>query len=924
MLLNEMQPYDVVIIGGGVSGLCAAYTFTRTPSIKVLVIDKGSPPDRRASERDDPDRVAYGAGGAGIVNDGKFTAGLAGTHLRPMPGYDAALEEVAALIGCDVADLLPDSASEADTDTDWHVKKSKSVQLPLAERLALVQRLVDVCVKAGNIEFWWERELKFISYPIGGLTSLIVDDGETYHMPTAVRIILATGRFWTSGNMFPASLSERIATFRRMEVGVRLDMPPALLRRVTQWTSEVKDPKWTHKFTHKGIEAEARTFCTCDNGEVIRVAIPGDHGIAVSGVSDVEPTGRSNVGITVRVCSADNDLELPSMHHTVHHTSLLSLGKGELALQLSPPEMRWLEMILVAIKAFLAGAVLDSTDLQTDIALHFWAIEGVGEYPRVTPTDPFVSGWPEMAVCGDASGIYRGLVQAMVSGICVAQQTIAKYMRGTPSFSLPTLAHKYDGPQLTCEGKTHIKTVLYESHVFLGPLNPPPDVCERYRQCVDMWNKYHAGDRKKMKAPVIGLCVRGAEGTTSYVHVMQSSRYITDAATTQDAVNALAEDRLFWEMCGFEILRCKLEASTPTVSNLGYTLDPALYFETHLKVVPLGAVADGNQKTTRLPLPTPDNLAALADVTKRLSNQFGVPVCLSYNAAKDPQLLAAVSEQGWAEYDALSHGQRFVNFRMRQVSPAQDLQRCQQITDALRDEGWDVIAAIREVVVYQTSQLGDLGWLDPQASTVVLVSGKRFAGKSTFVRALRSELRTQGVAVHEVRMSAPLKEAYCKRYMLDPRVLQDRDRSRKEAHRARMQAMTDELRAGHPHRFCWPALTRIAELNESTSGVIVVSDMRYVDDLDTMYDACCELVGKRRVFTARLDASDAERVARGCTPNSFVDQHESETDLDNLAAKTWLPNRTWRSWDFERRAGGPSTAEFARDVVNELLPKLWL
>jgi phosphomevalonate kinase len=807
------------------------------------------------------------------------------------------------------------------------------VQLPLAERLALVQRLVDACTKAGNIEFWWERELKFISYPIGGLTSLIVDDGENYHMPCSVKIILATGRFWTSGNMFPASLSERIATFRRMEVGVRLEMPPALLRRVTQWTSEVKDPKWTHKFTHKGVEVEARTFCTCDN-----VAIPNDNGIAVSGVSDVEATGRSNVGITVRVCSGDTGLQLPSntMYHTVHHTPLANLVKGEIAVQFSPPEMRWLEMILVAIKEFLAGKALTGEDLQTDIALHFWAIEGVGEYPRVTPTDPFVPSFPIMAVCGDASGIYRGLVQAMVSGICVAQQTIAKFMRGAPSWSLSTLAHKYDGPQLTCEGKTHIKTVLYESHIFLGPLNPSPEVCERYRQCVNMWNQYHAGDRKKMKAPVIGLCVRGDEGTTSYVHVMQSSRYITDAATTQDAVDALAEDRLFWEMCGFEILRCKLEASTPTVSNLDYkgsnTLDPALYFETHLKVVPLGAVADGNQKTTRLPLPTPDNLAALADVTKRLSNQFGVPVCLSYNAAKDPQLLAAVSEQGWAEYDALSHGQRFVNFRMRQVSPAQDLQRCQQITDALRDEGWDVIAAIREVVVYQTSQLGDLGWLDPQASTVVLVSGKRFAGKSTFVTALRSEMKTQGVAVHEVCMSAPIKDAYCKRYMLDPCTL--RHCENKEAHRARMQ---DELRGGHPHRFCWPALTKIAELNESTSGVIVVSDVRYYTDLDTMYFACSQMVGGQRVFTVRLNASDAERAERGWTPDDRIDQHESETDLDDPHPD---PDTPWgvcptkpdplthwgqdTPWDFVRRPNGPSTAEFARTVANKLLPKLWL
>ena len=72
--------YDVIIVGGGPAGLFAAYHLMEHASLKVLLIERGRPPQKRKCPiskvqkcaQCDPCNILSGIGGAGLYSDGKL------------------------------------------------------------------------------------------------------------------------------------------------------------------------------------------------------------------------------------------------------------------------------------------------------------------------------------------------------------------------------------------------------------------------------------------------------------------------------------------------------------------------------------------------------------------------------------------------------------------------------------------------------------------------------------------------------------------------------------------------------------------------------------------------------------------------------------------------------------------------------------
>ena len=80
--MNSYRKYDVIIVGAGPAGIFAAMELTAKSKARVLMIDKGSPLEKRSCKtqkeygrclRCDPCAITCGWGGAGAFSDGKLT-----------------------------------------------------------------------------------------------------------------------------------------------------------------------------------------------------------------------------------------------------------------------------------------------------------------------------------------------------------------------------------------------------------------------------------------------------------------------------------------------------------------------------------------------------------------------------------------------------------------------------------------------------------------------------------------------------------------------------------------------------------------------------------------------------------------------------------------------------------------------------------
>lgn len=131
----------------------------------------------------------------------------------------------------------------------------------------------------------------------GDLVELEVEQRGEPRRVEARHVIVATGRLsprWIRPWLAPLGAA---FAFRRLEIGVRLETSAdaALFRLL-----EGVDPKLSLDLEGEGTRL--LTFCTCRDGEVVVGSICNIH--SVSGRADGPRTGRSSVGLLVRIVDA--------------------------------------------------------------------------------------------------------------------------------------------------------------------------------------------------------------------------------------------------------------------------------------------------------------------------------------------------------------------------------------------------------------------------------------------------------------------------------------------------------------------------------------------------------------------------------------------------------------------------------------------
>jgi len=409
----------VVIIGMGPAGLAAAARL-KNSGLKFTIVDSG----KAVKDRDRylPEDATRGQGGAGLFSDGKFSFFPSASELWSLPStsdlrkaYDWTCKTLNDM-GLETPPFPsnPDAYSVAGLveSKHWSLKDYPCDYLSLEARLKLVESMVkDVDGKVMNNTSVFDA----VYHPDTDTFSLDVQNQVTGQIERlwTDRLIITTGRF----GPLDASMDQmtRHHQFHRLEVGFRIQQhsDQAFFKDMKQL-----DPKLRIKETDGSVEW--RTFCVCRQGETCLTQTNGLW--TVSGRSDCPPTGFSNSGFNTRIL--DRELAERTLGPVLD-----AMGRPEAHFQLSAQGLLRGDPDVTAKLVNIYGSELveKMTEGLRRLSLSYSALAGDAEATLIGPTLEGIGWYPKVNgslrlldtpawVAGDACGLFRGIVAAMISG----------------------------------------------------------------------------------------------------------------------------------------------------------------------------------------------------------------------------------------------------------------------------------------------------------------------------------------------------------------------------------------------------------------------------------------------------------------------------------------------------------------------------
>lgn len=440
--------WAVLVVGGGPAGLMCGARLAELGVEGVLVVDSGPALEERDRRR--PAELLQGQGGAGLYSDGKFSFAPAGTMAYQLSAtLSTAAGAAQTLTSADVYPCVaalfarwPDrqapaypqptgSTSSGESGGGFQVKAYRAVYLSLDERIDMIRRLAG----HANVHF----------APLTTLVDWRSDDASggsgvlaTLRADGVDRVVRCRDLVLAGGRFGPLSTPWAAVEARRLEFGVRIELP-ASLELFGGRSGRLVDPKWTLAGDDDGVEY--RTFCVCRRGETVVGSFGGVQ--CVSGCADGADSGVNNVGFNARVTPRHRGYEW------------LRQGMAALSGQHPPPFLHVTRAQLPAaatphfgadgLAVLLRGVELLAAEFAEFASPHCRysgpTIEGVGLYPRIDPAS--LQHCPHVYVAGDATGIFRGTVPALLSGAFVGEQIARRHSEGAIEPVRPTIYPRF-------------------------------------------------------------------------------------------------------------------------------------------------------------------------------------------------------------------------------------------------------------------------------------------------------------------------------------------------------------------------------------------------------------------------------------------------------------------------------------------------
>ncbi len=451
--------YDLVIIGGGIGGIMAAYKVKiNKPDAKVVIIEKGLALNRRNCPAGRNKKcihckicsITSGYAGAGAFSDGKFNIGTAyGGYLGDELGEDTAMEYIESV------DKVLESFAD---DYPELYKSNEELKLKCLQNNL---RLLDMNVRHLGTDKNFKTMLSLIEWLENNDVELLAltdctdidktQDGYTVKTNngdySGKKLIIATGR---SGADFVKTICEKFGiqiNANSVDIGVRVEMKDAIWR---EFSEKIYEPKILYRT--KTFEDRTRMFCFNQGG---LVSAENNHGvITANGHSFAEPdkkTDNCNFAILSSIHFA-GDFNKPTEYAANIAKNMNFAGEGNIIVQRFGDLIRGrrtnehrlsANSVTPTLKAFAGDlSIVMPYRALTNIIETIYALDKVA--PGCANDDTLLYGCenkyysirPEhnghfeiadgMYLIGDGSGITRGLSQSGAMGLYVADHLCGK------------------------------------------------------------------------------------------------------------------------------------------------------------------------------------------------------------------------------------------------------------------------------------------------------------------------------------------------------------------------------------------------------------------------------------------------------------------------------------------------------------------
>ena len=453
-----MNTFDVVIVGAGPAGIFTALELSKTPGLRIAILDKGRDIDqRRCPIREGspecrhckPCAILDGWGGAGAFSDGKLTLSPAvGGHLAEILGEGQASALIHEADNVYRTFGAPDTVHGTYTDEIELLDKRASlaglrfISVPIrhmgTERCVdIMRRMRDALLERG-VEIRMRTPVKQVITEDGKVVAVTTETGDTL---TARTVILAPGREGASWLETTARALGLSLARNPVDLGLRIEVPAAVLQPITDLVYESK-----FVYYSKAFDDKIRTFCMCPYGEV-STEFAGDV-MTVNGHSFADhKTANTNFALLVSKSFTEpfddpitygksiarlanllsggimvqrlGDLESGrrSTHERLSRSvitpTLPSAIPGDLNLVLP---YRYVVDILEMLHALdeIAPGVASRHTLLYGVEVKFYS-------NRLKLTTDLATEVENLFACGDGAGVTRGLIQASAAGVVAAR-----------------------------------------------------------------------------------------------------------------------------------------------------------------------------------------------------------------------------------------------------------------------------------------------------------------------------------------------------------------------------------------------------------------------------------------------------------------------------------------------------------------------
>jgi len=454
-------PHDVVIVGCGPAGIFSTLELAEACNLSVLMLDKGPDITERRCPASrglgcvncNPCSLLCGWGGAGAFSDGKLTLSTeVGGWLNEYVGTEKLLKEIDHVDETYLRFGAPTRLYGVDADNIEEIERKAALAglklIPERLRHLGTEKCAQVLREMKNslqerVEIRTNVEVKALLTDQGRVVGVETGSGEKI---SSRYVIVAPGRVGAEWLASEAQTLGLKTLSNPVDVGVRVEVPAPV-------TAELTDILYEPKFIYfsKSFDDRVRTFCFNPSGEIITESYNGV--VTVNGQSYAEKkTQNTNFAILVSTSFTEpfkepiaygkylarlanllsggiivqrlGDLEAgrrstsERIERNLVRPTLSSATPGDLSFVLPYRYLSDIREMLHALDLVSPGICSKHT-LLYGVEVKFYS-------SRLELTENLETKIRNLFAIGDGAGVTRGLVQASVSGVIVAQEILRR------------------------------------------------------------------------------------------------------------------------------------------------------------------------------------------------------------------------------------------------------------------------------------------------------------------------------------------------------------------------------------------------------------------------------------------------------------------------------------------------------------------